>query len=127
MKTPWLKSGRADSFTHFRRNKPDGVYLVTIGALAGTFTVKSPPEPPVTEVVEEEEESPSTSSTPSTTNQPSAPSTIPQPSVSQTTSQTVTTIPAKSTNWPVIGGLIGGGVIIALLLVYFLVLRKRPA
>ena len=103
-----LSGGESRTVTFTTSKNVAGVYSVTIGNLSGTFTVKVVPESVVAE-----EETPSL--TPVTT----------QPSESPTTPHMVTPTPAKPTNWPVIGSLIGGAVVVVTLLVYFLVLRRR--
>ena len=112
-----LAYGDSQTVTFTTAKDVAGVYSVTVGALSGTFTVKAAPESPVAE--EEEEEAtpePSVAEEEEEEDTSSAPSTTPQP---------VTPTPAEFTNWPLIGGLIGGAVVIVILLTYFLVWRRR--
>ncbi len=95
-----LAGGDSQTVTFTTARDVAGVYSVTVDALSGTFTVKAATE----SLVAEEEEAPSV---PSGTPQPVAPT------------------PAKPTNWPVLGGLVGGAIVVVTLLVYFLALRRR--
>jgi len=66
--------------------------------------------------VEEEHETPPIITQIWVDSTPTQPSTTPQP---------ITPTTAEPINWPVIGCLVGGPVIIMTLLIYFLLLRKR--
>lgn len=93
---------------------PAGTYNVTIGGMSGSFTVLAPAEPAPAPA-------PTTPAPAPTTPTPEPPAPAPTPPAP---APSPTPTPTVGPNWPLFGGIVGGGLIIIIL---FITLGRRKA
>jgi hypothetical protein len=112
-KSVTVAAGSSQTVTFSVTKAEAGSYSVAVDGLSGSFIVLAPTTPPTT--------TPPTTTPPTTTPPTTTPPTTTPPTTTPPT--TTTPPPEKGFNWPLVGGIIGGVVVIGLII--FFIIKKR--
>lgn len=99
-----IAAGKSQDVSFSVAKEKAGSYSVDVDGLSASFTVVAPVLPPTLAPPEEE--------------------VVPVPEEVVPPEEEVVPVPAKPINWPVLGGVIGGVIVVGLL-IFFLVVRRR--
>jgi len=110
-----LAGGASQEVTFTATRDTVGTYTVAVGDVSGSFTVKAPPVP-------EPEPEPTPTPEPEPIPEPE-PEPAPTPTPAPEPEPAPVPVPAPTTNWYLIGGIIGGAIVVGLL-IFFLIRRR---